>query len=732
MKEMSTRSPKKAPSEHVKSRRTFLKVTGLGTAGFMIGLGLADQNDGVFAAEEREAGKSVFNPFVRVSADDTVTVVVNKLDMGQGIIAGFATIVAEEMDADWDQMDWEFAPVDVETYKDSTGVQATGGSRSIRLEWNRLRQMAASARFMLVQAAATVWGVPATEISVSKGMLSHASGKKGTFGEFAAAASEITPPAQPSLKSAADYKLIGTRLKRPDTDEKTDGTATYTMDVSLPGMLHAAIAHAPKFGGKVKSFDDKAARAIDGVEDVVQIESGVAVVAKRYYIAKKAVEALDIEWDFSSAETRSTDQLFAGFRAMAKEAGTVARNDGDVEAAFANADKVIETEYELPFLAHAALEPMNAVVDLREDECHVWTGSQAPQGDQLYTAQIVGLPLEKVHVHTLYAGGSFGRRVTITGDYNKDAAMVAKAIGGRAPVKLQWARENDMKGGKYRSMSFVKMRGGLDKEGNLIAWHTTLVTPAYAKGTAFESRFIHNGIDHPTVEGADINPYEVPNLKLETHHPETAVTMSHWRSVGHSQNGFTMEVFVDEMALAAGKDPVEFRRNLLANHPRHLAVLNKAVAEAGPVPKGRGKARGVAMHESFYSYVAEVADVTLKDDGTYSVDKVVCAVDCGLAINPDNIKAQMEGSIAMGLGAAMREQITLTDGEVDQSNFYDYFPLRMSDMPNIDVHIIPSTEAPTGVGEPGLPPIAPAVANALRAAGAKPIRKLPIGDRVEV
>ncbi len=714
------------------NRRTFLKVTGLGTAGFMIGMGLDGFSTAARPADGGEIIKSVYNPFVRVSSDGTVTVVVNKLDMGQGIVTGFATIVAEEMDANWGQMDWEFAPADVETYKDSTGVQATGGSRSIRLEWDRLRQMAASARYMLVQAAAEAWAVPASEISVSDGELSHPSGKKGRFGDFAVAASKIEPPAQPMLKKLADYKLIGTRLKRLDTDEKTDGTATYTIDVALPGMLHAAIAHSPKFGGKVMSFDDSAARKISGVEDVVQIASGVAVVADRYYVARKAVEALEIEWDFSEAETRSTDQMFADFRVMTNGPGTVARNDGNVDAAFAQAAKIVEAEYELPFLAHAALEPMNAIVDLREDECHIWTGSQAPQGDQLYTAQIVGLPLEKVHVHTLYAGGSFGRRVTITGDYNKDAAMVAKAIGGRAPVKLQWARENDMKGGKYRSMTYVKMRGGLDQNGNMIAWHTVLVTPAYAKGTPFESRFIHDGIDHPTVEGADINPYEVPNLKLETHDPEMGVTMSHWRSVGHSQNGFTMEVFMDEMALAAGQDPVAFRRRLLADHPRHLAVLDIAVTEAGPAPTGKGKGRGVAMHESFHSYVAEVADVTLKDDGSYSVDKVVCAVDCGLAINPDNVIAQMEGSIAMGLGAAMREEITLTDGEVDQSNFYDYFPMRMSDVPDIQVHIIPSAEAPTGVGEPGLPPIAPAVVNALRAAGAKPIRKLPIGDRVEV
>lgn len=720
------------PAKTAPTRRTFLQVTGLGAAGFVIGLDVVNDHGIAVAADAGDATKSAFNPFVRVSSDDTVTVVVNKLDMGQGVITGLATIVAEEMDADWDHMDWEFAPADVETYKDSTGVQATGGSRSIRLEWDRFRQMAAGARFMLVQAAAKEWGVPVSEISVLKGQVSHASGRNGTFGDFAGQAAAIQPPSQPVLKSAADYTLIGTRLKRLDTDEKTDGSATYTIDVSLPGMVHAAVAHAPKFGGKVKAFDDRAARAIGGVEDVVQIDSGIAVIANRYYIAKKAVEALDIEWDFSAAETRSSDQMFADFRAMSNAPGLVARNDGDVDAAFADAAKIVEAEYELPFLAHAALEPMNAIVDLREDECHIWTGSQAPQGDQLYTAQIVGLPLEKVKVHTLYAGGSFGRRVTITGDYNKDAAMVAKAIGGRAPVKLQWTRENDMKGGKYRSMSFVKMRGGLDENGNMIAWHTVLVTPAYAKGTAFENRFIHDGIDHPTVEGADINPYEVPNLRLETHSPEVGVTMSHWRSVGHSQNGFTMEVFMDEMARAAGKDPVQFRRDLLANHPRHLAVLDKALAEAGPAPSGKGKGRGVAMHESFYSYVAEVADVTLQDEGTYSVDKVVCAVDCGLAINPDNIKAQMEGSIAMGLGAAMREEITLTDGEVDQSNFYDYFPMRMSDMPDIDVHIIPSTELPTGVGEPGLPPIAPAVANALRAAGAKPIRKLPFGERIEI
>ncbi|MCG8440666.1 MAG: xanthine dehydrogenase family protein molybdopterin-binding subunit [Caulobacterales bacterium] len=708
------------------TRRTLLTVTALGGLGFAVGCG----GPATPAVADGAARETVLNPFVRVGTDNTVTVTVKHLDMGQGVATGITTIVAEEMDAAWAQMRWEHAPANVALYADATGVQVTGGSRSIRLAWEQTREVAAAARAMLVEAAARAWDAPASEITVAGGVLSHPSGASGVFGDFAAAAAAIAPPETPALKDPARYALIGKDVPRIDTPEKTDGTAVYTIDKTVPGMLHAAIIHPPRFGASVAGFDAARARAAPGVTDVVETESGVAVVATSVYAALKGRDALAVEWDVSNAESRGSDALFAHFAEEAKLDGVLARDDGDVDAAFDTASTIVEADYQLPFLAHAALEPLNALVRLQDGELEIWNGSQAPQADQFYGAQISGLPLEKVKVHTLFAGGSFGRRANIFSDYVVDALRIAKAIDWRAPVKLQWTRENDMKGGRYRSMSHVAMRAALNEAGDVTAWRTRVVMHSWGKGTFLEDRYIHDGVDHPSVEGAQTNPYEVPNLRLEVRNPDMGITTAHWRSVGHTHNGFTMEAFIDEIAAASGQDPVALRRRLLANRPRHLAVLDKAVAEAGPAPTGPGEGRGVAMHESFHSYVAEVADVTLREDGTYKVNRVVCAVDCGLAINPDIVRAQMEGAIAMGLGAAMREQITVTDGEIDQSNYYDYFPIRMSDMPRIEVHILPSSEPPTGVGEPGLPPIAPAVVNALRAAGAKPIRRLPIGDRV--
>ena len=563
-------------------------------------------------------------------------------------------------------------------------------------------------------------------------MLSHSSGKSGTFGEFAEAAASIEPPSEPKLKDPKDFKLIGTKLPRLDSPKKTTGQETYTIDVDLPGMVHAAIVHAPKFGGKVVSVDDADALSMEGVKEVVTTSRGVAVVADSFYHAKTAADMLNIEWDLSDCETRSSEQLFEEFRAMAEEPGLVGRNDGDVSDAFSGAAKIVEATYEFPYLSHASIEPLNAIVHLTEDTCKIWTGAQGPTGLQIMASAMTGLDMSAIDVKSYCSGGSFGRRSTLTNDYVDDTIQIAKAMKIDAPVRLQWTRENDIKAGYYRPMSVIKMRGAVDEDGNVIAWEQRNVVPSIFIGSIAEPIYVKDGVDHSVVEGADINPYEIENLRLEVAYPDVKVPVSWWRSVGHTHNGYAMECFMDELALAGGRDVVELRKQLLSEHPRHKTVLEKAVAEAGPIPTGPGKGRGVAMHESFRSYVAEVVDVTLNDDGTYKIDKVVCAVDCGVAINPDIIKAQMEGSIAMGLGAAMREKISLTDGEIDQSNYYDYYPIRMSDMPDIEVHIIPSAEHPTGVGEPGLPPAGPALANALRDAGAKAIRTLPMGEQVSI
>jgi isoquinoline 1-oxidoreductase beta subunit len=719
------------------SRRTFIKVTTLAGAGFIVGCGESpDVGPTPTAATSAPAAtptNAAFNPFVKVGSDNRVTVVIKHLDKGQGVTTGLSTLVAEELDADWSQIDWEFAPADTERYANlALGLQGTGGSTSIANSWMQYRQAGAAARAMLVAAAAERFGVPAGHVTVADGVVS-AAGQRATFGELAAAAAEIVPPAEPRLKDPSEFKLIGKHVPRLDSASKTDGTAVYTIDVTRPGMLVAVVAHPPKFGAKVASFDASAALAVAGVAEVVEIPTGVAVLADGYWSALQGRNALVVEWDLSGAEQRGTAELLEAYRALLDAPGLVARNDGDAIAAVAGAATRVEADFEFPYLAHASMEPMNCVVELGADACEIWTGAQFQTFDQTAAAEVAGLAPQQVKINTLFAGGSFGRRANAPSDFIREAVTIAKAIDGRAPVKLQWAREDDMRGGMYRPMHLHRVAGALDADGNIAGWHQRIVGQSLVKGTPLESFMVQNGIDASSVEGASTLPYAIPSLRVEAQHPDAGVTVLWWRSVGHTHTAFATEAFFDELAAAAGKDPVELRRELLRDHPRHLAVLDLAAEKAGwgtPLPAGRG--RGVAVHESFGSFVAEVAEVTVADDGTFSVDRVVCAVDCGIAVNPDVVRAQMEGGIGYGLSAALREQITLEKGAVVQSNFTDYLPLRITDMPVVEVHIVPSNEPPSGVGEPGLPPIAPAVANALRAVTGKPIRRLPIGDRVEV
>ncbi|MFP4002756.1 MAG: molybdopterin cofactor-binding domain-containing protein, partial [Alphaproteobacteria bacterium] len=706
------------------SRRTFLQVTALGSAGFLIGCGEAGKETAAGAAAET----ADLNAFVRVGADDTVTVIVKHLDKGQGVTTGLPTIVAEEMDAAWEQTGFEFAPADAQKYANfAFGVQGTGGSTSVANSWMQLRKAAGAARAMLVQAAADEWGVDPAEITVSKGKLRHeGSGKSATFGSFAAGAAKIAPPEEPKLKDPKDFTLIGTRVPRMDSAAKTDGSARFSMDEFPEGALVAVIARPPKFGGKAVSFNAGEVKNRPGVKDVVAIPRGVAVLATGYWEATQARKALKVEWDFSNAETRGSEELMALYRELANEPGATARNDGDAEAALSGAAKVIEADYEFPYLAHAPMEPLNCVVKLSEDKCEIWAGSQIQTLDQMTAAGIAGLKPEQVSIKTMYAGGSFGRRAIPDSDFVAEGVMVAKAINGRAPVKLMWSREDDVRGGRYRPMNFHRLRAGVDEEGNIVAWHHRLVGQSIMSGTALAEEAIKDGIDNSSVEGAQNLPYAVPNLRVELATPEVGVPVLWWRSVGHTHTAFSTETFLDELAEAAGRDPVALRRELLKDHPRHLGVLNLAAEKSGwgaPLEAGRG--RGVAVHESFNSYVAQVVEVTARENGEFTVDRVVCAVDCGIAVNPDVIAAQMEGGLGYGLSAALREQVTLVDGEVQEDNFNNYMPLRINEMPEVEVHIVPSGEAPTGVGEPGLPPLAPALANALYAATGKRIRKLP-------
>ncbi len=724
-------------------RRTFLKVVGLSGAGFMIGCGRGEETvpgagsggtttgSAAAAADVTSTASAEIatGPFIRIGTDNTVTVIVKHLDKGQGVTTGLPTIVAEELDAAWSQMQAEFAPADVERYNNLAfgPMQGTGGSTSVANSWMQLRKAAAGAKAMLVGAAAAEWGVPAGEIRVKEGVLSHAaSGRSATFGELAPAAADVTPPEDPTLKDPADFTLIGTRVPRLDSPAKTDGSLEFTMDITRPGMLVALVAHPPRFGATVKSFDATAAKAVAGVTDVVGIPRGVAVVADSYWSAQKGREALGVEWDETNAEMRGTEALFAEYEAKAKEDGVPARDDGDAPGALDAAENVVRREYRLPFLAHATMEPMDCVVELADGGCRIWTGSQIQTLDQNIAAGILGLQPEQVEINTLFAGGSFGRRAVPDSDFVSEAVMIAKAIDGRAPVKLVWSREDDMRAGRYRPMSYHVLEGALDADGKPAAWRHKAVIQSFMKGSLFEG-MIQGGVDPSAVEGSRELPYAIPNLRVDWHEFENGVPTLWWRSVGHTQNGFVTEVFIDELASAAGRDPVELRRELLAEHPRHLGVLELAAEKAGwGEDLGPNRGRGVAVHKSFGTYVAEVADVTVKDDGSFTVDRVVCAVDCGIAINPDIIRAQMEGGIAYALSAALREEITLEDGEVQQDNFDNYRPLRFDEMPKVEVHIVPSGEAPTGVGEPGVPPLAPAVANALFAATGERTYRLPL------
>ena len=715
------------------TRRTFIKVTTLAGAGFIVGCGESPSVVSKAPIAAAPAGPVTFNAFVKIGADNKVTAIIKHLDKGQGVTTGLSTLIAEELDAAWDQMVAEFAPADAAKYANlSLGLQGTGGSSSVANSWLQYRKAAAAARAMLVQAAAAQWKVAADTITVADGVVSAPGGHKATFGELAGAAGAITPPAEPTLKDPRSFKLIGKHVPRLDSPAKTSGKAIYTLDKTVPGMLVAVVAHAPKFGAKVASFDATKTKALPGVVDVVQIPTGVAVLADGYWTALKGREALSVQWDESGAEKRGSAELSAEYKALAGKPGLVALNNGDASVALGKAKKKLAGDFEFPYLAHASMEPMNCIVALKADECEIWTGSQFQTFDQQKAAALTGLKPEQVKINTLFAGGSFGRRAVPDSDYIAEAVTIAKAIDGRAPVKLQWSREDDMRAGKYRPMHFHRLAGGVDANGDIVAWTQTIVGQSLVKGTPLESFLIKDGIDSSSVEGAG-TPYAIANQKIDVHHPEVGVPVLWWRSVGHTHTAFATEVFLDELVAAAGKDPVEVRRALLKDHPRHLGVLNLAAEKAGwgtPLPKGRG--RGVAVHESFGSFVAEVAEVTVKSDGTFSVDRVVCAVDCGIAVNPDVVRAQMEGGIGYGLSAALREQITLVDGAVQQSNFTDYQPLRINDMPVVEVHIVPSAEPPSGVGEPGLPPLAPAVVNAIRAITGKPIRRLPIGERVPV
>jgi isoquinoline 1-oxidoreductase beta subunit len=710
------------------SRRQFLigaAATGAGlTIGFHVPLGPAS---GALAAETTNP----INAYLRIAPDGTVTVLSAHMDGGQGIYTGIATLVAEELDADWSQLRVEGAAGNPKLYGNLAwggAVQGTGGSSSIPSSWERYRRAGAVARAMLVEAAAQAWGVPVAEIQVEKGVLRHASGRSAGFGDFADRAARVPPPADVGLKDPLAWVYIGNeQLRRLDSVAKTTGAQQFPIDVRLPGMLTAVLARPPRFGATVSSFDAAAARQIKGVVDVVETPRGVAVVAKDTWSAIKGRDALRVAWEESVAETRGSAELMAEYKELARSGKVaIARNEGDAAGALAGAATVLEAEFEFPYLAHAAMEPLDAVARFENGTLEIWAGHQMPDLYQAVGAEIMGIGPERVKLHVMTPGGFFGRRAVTDADVIVEVVSVLKATGARAPVKVLWTREDDMKGGRYRPMYYHTIKAGLDAAGNPIGWHHRIVGQSIIAGTPFESMMVKDSVDPSSVEGASNLPYAVPNIRVDLVTTDVKVPVLWWRSVGSTHTAYSTEVFIDELARAAGKDPVAFRRGLLRDHPRHLGVLNLAAEKAGwgaPLPEGRF--RGVAVHESFNTYVAQVAEISLTPEGGIKVERVVCAVDCGIAINPDIIRAQMEGGIGFGLGAVLKGEITLDGGRVEQANFDTYQVLTIEEMPTVEVHIVPSTASPTGVGEPGVPPIGPAVANAVQAATGKPMRALP-------
>jgi isoquinoline 1-oxidoreductase beta subunit len=710
------------------SRRGFLKGSAVLGGGLVVAFVIPG---GHRFAQGAENQGEVFAPnaFLRIGNDNSVTVLLGHSEMGQGIWTGLTMLIAEELDADWSKIRVEHAPASAAEYGLPAfgGMQITGGSTSTWMEFDRYRQAGAAARLMLIEAAAKRFDMAPSQIRTESGVV-IAGDKRATYGELADDAGKlpVPDPASIKFKEAKDWKVIGKPTKRLDTPEKITGQAKFGMDVQFDGLMTAVVARPPVFGGSVKSFEGAEALAVPGVHKVVQVPTGVAVIADHYWAAKLGRDALKVVWEPGPNVGLDSQQLLESFRKLAATPGTSVSQAGDATVMLGRAAKTIEAEYSVPYLAHAPMEPLNCTVKITKDKCEIWTGTQFQTLDQMIAGKITGLKPEQVEIHTQFLGGGFGRRANPTSDFVSEAVYVAKAAG--EPVKTVWSREDDIRGGYYRSAFLHQARIGLDADGMPIAWKHVLVGQSIMAGTSFEATMVKDGVDKTSVEGVADSPYfeGLANHLIDLHSPQTGISVLWLRSVGHTHTAFVMESLIDELAEAAGKDPVEYRRTLLKAHPRHLGVLNLAVEKAdwkAPLPDGH--ALGVAVHESFGSYVAHVAEVS-QDNLAIRVHRVVCAVDCGIAVNPQSIAAQMESGITFGLGFTLHSKLTFKNGQVQQSNFHDYQVLRLNEMPVVEVHIVPSTDKPGGIGEVGVPPVAPAVANAVFALTGQRLRELPL------
>ncbi|MCH2170610.1 xanthine dehydrogenase family protein molybdopterin-binding subunit [Myxococcota bacterium] len=698
------------------SRRRFLAVSGGGAAGLMLSFSLPLES----LAREVEVAQSdepnELNAWVRVSEDGSVSFSVSEIEMGQGVFTAIPMILAEELEVDWESIQVEQASVDPRF-----GRQLTGGSQSIRHGFDSFRKAGAAAREMLIAAAAGQWGVEAKECRAERGVVHHSpSGREASYGQLAARAATLPPPQDPPLKDRSDYRIIGQRIPRLDTPSKVEGKAVYGLDVRVEGMRVAQVERPPTLGASVESFDAAQALKVTGVEQVVEIPSGVAVVARSTWPAKKGRDRLKVEWTPGQVEV-SDDSILASCR-ESLDGGIEVRNEGDAEAALRDCATSLEATYTFPYLAHATMEPMNCTAHVTEDRCEVWAPTQSLSSTQAAAARTSGMPLERVVVHPTFLGGGFGRRSAT--DFVEDAVSLSKAVG--QPVQVVYSREDDMRAGFYRPVGYNELAGGLDADGQPVAWRHRMASPSILREKGWPMR---QGVDFAAVEGARNLPYAIPNLSVSWSDVDLPISTHFWRSVGSSHNAWVTECFFDELCAAGGRDPLEARLKLLDEHPRHQRVLRVAGEKAGwggSLPEGH--ARGVAVHEAFGSFVAQVAEVSIGPGGRPSVERVVCAIDCGDVVNPDTVEAQMEGGIAFGLSAALHGAVHFDQGRVVSGNFDGYPLLRMAEMPRVETYIATAGDPLGGVGEPGTPPIAPAVCNALLALTGKPVRSLPIGS----
>jgi isoquinoline 1-oxidoreductase beta subunit len=703
------------------TRRQFLATSASAAAGLIIGCHVPWRRA---SAQEGSGRLPAPNAFLRIAEDESVTMLLAHSEMGQGIWTTLPMLIAEELGCDWSKVRVEHAPAAPEYVHTAYGIQMTGGSTTTWSEFDRYRQVGALARTMLLSAAAQRLKVTPDKCRVDNGYVVCGT-ERLSFGSLAVEAAKQKTPTSVDLKPRESWKVIGHAVRRLDSPEKVTGQAQFGMDIQIPGLKTAVVARSPVFGGKVKSFRPEEAMKVPGVRAVVQVPTGVAVVADHFWAARLGRDALHVEWDPGPGASLSTERLREEYRRLAATRGLKAEADGDVEGALKSAAKVLEADYEVPYLAHAAMEPLNCTVKIGEDGCDVWTGTQFQTAEQATAAGILGLKPPQVRIHTPFLGGGFGRRAVTNCEFVAEAVHAAKATG--MPVKVVWTREDDMRRGYYRPMWLDRMRAGLDASGMPTAWQQTIVGQSILEGTPF-SGMVVNGIDGTSVEGAADSPYVkgIANRLVELHSPKSEVTVLWWRSVGHSHTAFAVECFVDEMAHAAGMDPVAYRIKLLQGSRRHLGALDLAAAKfKWGAPLAAGRAKGIAVHESFGSFVALAVEVSVEEE-RIRVHRAVAAIDCGTCVNPAGVAAQIESGVVFGLSATLHGEITIRDGRAEQSNFHDYPVLRIAEMPKVETYIVRSTEKPGGVGEPGVPPVAPAVANAVFAATGKRLRRLPL------